>query len=37
MRMNKRAGKTAADVLNETEESLLADILYTYGELKQAR
>lgn len=37
MRMNKRAGKTAADVLNETEESLLADILYIYGELKQAR
>jgi 16S rRNA (cytosine1402-N4)-methyltransferase len=37
MRMNKRAEKTAADVLNETEESLLADILYIYGELKQAR
>ena len=37
MRMNKRAGKTAADILNETEESLLADILYIYGELKQAR
>ncbi|MBP5714426.1 MAG: 16S rRNA (cytosine(1402)-N(4))-methyltransferase RsmH [Prevotella sp.] len=37
MRMNKRAGKTAADILNETEESQLADILYIYGELKQAR
>ena len=28
MRMNKRAGKTAADILNEAEESQLADILY---------
>lgn len=37
MRMNKRAGKTAADILNEAEESQLADILYIYGELKQAR
>ena len=37
MRMNKRAGKTAADILNDTEESQLADILYIYGELKNAR
>ena len=37
MRMNKQAGKTAADILNEAEESQLADILYIYGELKQAR
>ena len=37
MRMNKRAGKTAADILNEAEESQLADILYIYGELKNAR
>ena len=37
MRMNNRAGKTAADILNEAEESQLADILYIYGELKNAR
>ena len=37
MRMNKRAGTTAANILNEAEESQLADILYIYGELKQAR
>ena len=37
MRMNKRAGKTAADILNDTEESQLADIFYLYGELTNAR
>ena len=37
MRMNKRAGKTAADVLNNYSEEQLADVLYLYGELKQAR
>ncbi len=37
MRMNQRAGKTAADVLNEYSEKQLADIFYLYGELKQAR
>lgn len=37
MRMNKRAGQTAADILNKTDESRLADILFLYGELKQAR
>ena len=37
MWMNKRAGTTAANILNEAEESQLADILYIYGELKQAR
>jgi len=37
MRMNKRAGKTAADVLNGYSEEQLADIFYLYGELKQAR
>jgi 16S rRNA (cytosine1402-N4)-methyltransferase len=37
MRMNKRAGKTAADVVNNYSEQQLADILYLYGELKQAR
>ena len=34
MRMNKRAGLTAADVVNTYEESQLADIFYLYGELK---
>ena len=37
MRMNKRAGQTAADVLNKYEEEKLADIFYIYGELKNAR
>lgn len=37
MRMNKRAGKTAADIVNEYAEEQLADIFYLYGELKQAR
>ncbi len=37
MRMNKRAGDTAADVLNNYTEEQLADVFYLYGELKQAR
>lgn len=37
MRMNKRAGATAADVVNTYEESRLADIFYLYGELKTSR
>ena len=37
MRMNKRAGKTAADIVNEYEESQLADVFYLYGELKNSR
>ncbi len=37
MRMNKRAGKTAADIVNEYEEETLADIFYLYGELRNAR
>ena len=37
MRMNKRSGITAADILNHYEEEQLADILYIYGELKNAR
>ena len=37
MRMNKRAGMTAADVLNEYEEESLADLFYLYGELKNSR
>lgn len=37
MRMNKRAGRTAADILNEYDEEKLADVFYVYGELKNAR
>ena len=37
MRMNNRAGKTAADVLNTYTEEQLSTLFYTYGELKQAR
>ena len=37
MRMNRRAGKTAAEILNEYEENQLTDIFYLYGELRQAR
>ena len=35
--MNKRAGKTAADIVNTYEEEKLADIFYLYGELKNSR
>ena len=37
MRMNKRAGTTAAEILNNYNEEQLADIFYIYGELKNAR
>ena len=37
MRMNKRAGKTAADIVNEYDERQLADVLYLYGELRTSR
>ena len=37
MRMNKRAGGTAASVLNSYTEEQLAQIFYLYGELKNAR
>lgn len=37
MRMNNRAGKTAADILNDYTEEQLADVLYLYGELKDSR
>ena len=37
MRMNQKAGKTAADILNEYSEEKLADVFYLYGELKQSR
>lgn len=37
MRMNKRAGMTAADVVNNYSEEQLADLFYLYGELKNSR
>ena len=37
MRMNKRSGMTAAEILNDYSEEQLADIFYVYGELKNAR
>lgn len=37
MRMNKRAGITAADVVNTYDEERLADLFYLYGELKNSR
>ncbi len=37
MRMNKRSGVTAAEILNNFDEEQLANIFYIYGELKNAR
>lgn len=37
MRMNKRAGRTAAEIVNTYDEEQLADIFYIYGELKSSR
>ena len=37
MRMNKRAGKTAADILNTYSEEQLATVFYLYGELRNSR
>ena len=37
MRMNMRAGRTAADIVNTMDEEPLADIFYLYGELKNSR
>ena len=37
MRMNKRSGLTAADVVNTYSEERLADLFYLYGELKNSR
>lgn len=37
MRMNKRAGMTAADIVNTYDEEKLADAFYIYGELKNSR
>ena len=37
MRMNKRAGATAADIVNSYDEERLADVFYLYGELRNSR
>ena len=37
MRMNKKSGKTAADILNTYSEEELSNIFYLYGELNNAR
>ena len=37
LRYHKRAGMTAADVVNTYDEERLADIFYLYGELKNSR
>lgn len=37
MRMNKRASRTAADIVNDYSEEQLASLFYLYGELKQSR
>lgn len=37
MRMNQRGGPTAADILATYDEARLADVLFLYGELRQAR
>ncbi len=37
MRMNGRAGQTAADLVNRYSEEQLANVFYLYGELKNSR
>ena len=37
MRMNRRAGKTAADIINTYDEEQLAYLFFLYGELKNSR
>ncbi|QRX64484.1 16S rRNA (cytosine(1402)-N(4))-methyltransferase RsmH [Dysgonomonadaceae bacterium zrk40] len=37
MRMNRDAGKRAADILNDYPSEKLADLFYRYGELRNAR
>lgn len=37
MRMNRRGGRIAAQVINEASEQQLADLFHLYGELRQAR
>ena len=37
MRMNRKATRSAADIINDWPEEKIADTLYLYGELKQSR
>lgn len=37
MRMNKRAGRTAAEIVNMEDTERLAEIFYLYGELRNSR
>lgn len=37
MRMNRKGGNSAAEVINKYPESKIADILYYYGEMRNAR
>lgn len=37
MRMNERAGTTAADIVNRYSEEQLADVFYLYGDMKNSR
>lgn len=37
MRMNQAAGKTVADLINSYSEEELANVLYLYGEMRNAR
>ncbi|MCO6024499.1 16S rRNA (cytosine(1402)-N(4))-methyltransferase RsmH [Prevotella cerevisiae] len=37
MRMNTKSETTAADIINNYDEERLSDVLYLYGELKNAR
>ncbi|MBO5721132.1 MAG: 16S rRNA (cytosine(1402)-N(4))-methyltransferase RsmH [Bacteroidales bacterium] len=37
MRMNRRGGKSAAEIINRYSEDKIADILYYYGEMRNAR
>lgn len=37
MRMDTRQGLTAADIVNNTEEKALADLIYKYGEERHSR
>lgn len=37
MRMNRRTGKTAADIINTYDEEQLAHLFFLYGELKNSR
>ena len=37
MRMTQTSGRTAADIVNETEEDELADLIYKYGEERLSR